>query len=296
MYDGCGKIYEHNKENNMNCNTHISFYDLPVLLPVINFINDDPTNKGRYLLLVETYNISPQNYDTSKWKQYKGIITWNRRLYSMHRRRFNMHLIPQFPYMKKTLVDPSKLVSYEEKLGDVSLMCRYREKSEIEFDITHLRYEAMNELNKHMHNCHTYGKIEYGGDMYKGAIGYNEQETEPSSASKIIMLNKYKFNICFENCYHDVWSYDYITEKIYDCFAAKTIPIYYGCYNTKGTIPQELFIDYRNFNSTEDLVEHLNKISPEEYNEIVDIALDWYTKNFNPNIWLDKVNEICSEK
>lgn len=42
--------------------------------------------------------------------------------------------------------------------------------------------------------------------------------------NKIDGLRQYKFSITVENCHHPGWW----TEKVIDCFATKTIPIYYG--------------------------------------------------------------------
>lgn len=55
---------------------------------------------------------------------------------------------------------------------------------------------------------------------------------------KLSALEKYQFHICIENIKNDT----YFTEKIIDCFATGTIPIYWGCnkisetFNTKGII------------------------------------------------------------
>ncbi len=99
-----------------------------------------------------------------------------------------------------------------------------------------------------------------------GTFGTNE--TFPSSIEKLKRLNQYKFNLCFENCYHEFWGRDYITEKIFDCFRAKTIPIYWGCYNIEDHIPKGLFIDFRDFkNDIPKLVDYLLSIKEREYNK-----------------------------
>ena len=56
-------------------------------------------------------------------------------------------------------------------------------------------------------------------------------------------LSKYKFSICFENSI----TAGYISEKIFDCFYAGTIPIYYGDPNVKESIDPDSFIDFRKF-------------------------------------------------
>lgn len=68
--------------------------------------------------------------------------------------------------------------------------------------------------------------------------------------SKAITLAKYKFCICYENM-RDVKGY--ITEKIFDCFMAGCVPIYWGASNITDYIPADCFIDRRTFTSMEEL-------------------------------------------
>ena len=80
-------------------------------------------------------------------------------------------------------------------------------------------------------------------------------------------LNEYMFNICIENSKHD-W---YFTEKICDCFALGTIPIYWGTdaigdfFNTDGILKFETF---------EDLHGILNSLSKELYLSKIDAIKD----------------------
>jgi len=85
------------------------------------------------------------------------------------------------------------------------------------------------------------------------------------SVSDKLEVNKhYKFTICYENCQNLP---GYITEKIFDCFAAGSIPIYWGASNIQDYIPDDCFIDRRAFSSLEKLYDHLQNITPKEYNE-----------------------------
>ena len=80
-------------------------------------------------------------------------------------------------------------------------------------------------------------------------------------------MKNYKFSICFEN----TTNIDgYITEKIFDCFTAGTVPIYSGCPNIEKYIPSNCFIDMRNFSTIQDLYNYINSMSYREYQEILD--------------------------
>lgn len=84
--------------------------------------------------------------------------------------------------------------------------------------------------------------------------------------SKHETIKEYKFNICFENTKQP----GYITEKIFDCFATGTVPIYYGATNVDQYIPKGCFIDYRQFKNEKEMLEYIQKISKEEYEEYVE--------------------------
>jgi alpha(1,3/1,4) fucosyltransferase len=86
---------------------------------------------------------------------------------------------------------------------------------------------------------------------YRGAVG-----------DKIGTIKNYRFNVCYENTKDTP---GYITEKIFDCFAAGTIPIYWGASNIDEYIPKDCFIDRNAFSSMEELYAFMKAMSKEEY-------------------------------
>ena len=82
---------------------------------------------------------------------------------------------------------------------------------------------------------------------------------EHSGNEKIGTLKNYRFCICFENCHHMP---GYVTEKIFGCFAAGCIPIYWGAPNIENYISKDCFIDYRDFSNKEELYQFI-KTMPE---------------------------------
>ena len=85
---------------------------------------------------------------------------------------------------------------------------------------------------------------------------------------KIATLNKYRFSICFENTRFK----GYVTEKIFDCFFAGCIPIYYGAPDIEEYIPESVFIDFRKFSSYEELGKFLRDMKPEEASAYLEAA------------------------
>jgi hypothetical protein len=77
------------------------------------------------------------------------------------------------------------------------------------------------------------------------------------SCELIDVLSKYKFVVCFENSY----SAGYLTEKIFNCFFAGTLPIYKGCPDIANYIQPSCFIDAMR---EEDLLDNVRLLSTDE--------------------------------
>src|SRR5690606_18975175 len=59
---------------------------------------------------------------------------------------------------------------------------------------------------------------------------------------------KARFCICPENCYDEVYSHGYFSEKMPGAWFGGCVPLYIGCYNIDGlNIPKECYIDLRDF-------------------------------------------------
>jgi alpha(1,3/1,4) fucosyltransferase len=76
------------------------------------------------------------------------------------------------------------------------------------------------------------------------------------------VLKNYRFSICYENCQNVK---GYITEKIFDCFAAGNVPVYWGASNVADYIPKNCFIDRRDFATLDDLYAFLKNMPQQEY-------------------------------
>jgi hypothetical protein len=77
--------------------------------------------------------------------------------------------------------------------------------------------------------------------------------------SKYEVLSQYVFALCFEN----MSMKSYITEKIFDCLYAGTIPIYLGAKDINDLVPDDIYIDCRRFSSWKEI-----------YNEILGMTTD----------------------
>ncbi len=110
------------------------------------------------------------------------------------------------------------------------------------------------------------------------------------AADKILTLSKYKFCICYENLSGEK---GYITEKIFDCFQAKTVPIYWGAENIEDYVDKNTFIDRRRFKNNHELLKFILNIKEEEYKKYIN-AINNYLKSDKYKLFLPEnfVNTI----
>lgn len=104
-------------------------------------------------------------------------------------------------------------------------------------------------LLHHYHQFFPDPQLEAARRVYRG-----------SAKSKSETLGQYTFALCFENAILKGW----ITEKIFDCFFAGTIPIYWGAPDITDYIPAECFIDMRQFSNYADLRTYLKLLNPSD--------------------------------
>lgn len=78
---------------------------------------------------------------------------------------------------------------------------------------------------------------------------------------KLETLANYRFCICYENMKE---TEGYITEKIFDCFFARTVPIYWGAPNITDVIPADTYIDMTRFASVEEMYRFLKEMNEDE--------------------------------
>lgn len=72
-------------------------------------------------------------------------------------------------------------------------------------------------------------------------------------ASKMEVLSRHQFSLCFEN----TPMFGYVTEKIFDCFYAGAIPIYWGAGDIKKLIPSNAYVDFSQYQSITSLYQDI---------------------------------------
>ena len=87
-------------------------------------------------------------------------------------------------------------------------------------------------------------------------------------------LNDYRFSIEIENSYLN----NYFTEKLLDCFATGTIPIYWGCPNIGEHFNADGILQ---FTTQDELLDIVNNLSEELYKEKLSAAKENYETAIN---------------
>ena len=103
-----------------------------------------------------------------------------------------------------------------------------------------------------------------------------------SCSSKYEVLSRYAFALCFEN----MAMKGYVTEKFFDCLYVGTIPIYLGAKNVESLLPEECYIDYRNYASVAEMWRHLKALSASEIDNMRNTGKDFiesgkYFRHYN---------------
>lgn len=221
--------------------------------------NDDPKkrNKDHYLFLLDSAIINPKSHDAKVMSLYKGIITWNSRAFDqMIGWGANAYKISEYPRFDD-VAELDEFINIQDKDG----ICTFQH--DIPHDFSHKQLDVFMETKGMPHRA--YGPNGYGGL-------YNKPDDLDTRLDKLKVINKHRFCLVFENVYHPLWSWNYVTQGIYDCFKAKTMPIYMGAYNIDSIIPPTLFIDYRDFRNANELSEFLMEFDDSVYKDRVEQA------------------------
>ena len=198
----------------------------------------------------EPPSVQPEIWDPKIQKHFHKIYTWNDdlvdgiRFFKFYLPMFHPRIAEPIPYENRKFLTfiasrlsskhPNELYSQREKI-----IRFFEERPEVPFDL--------------------YGKFwaKKKFRVWKGVI-----------PDKIAVLKQYRFAIAYENSRET----GYITEKLWDCFAAAVVPIYWGAPNIESYIPSDCYIDRRKFKNDEALLAYLEAMTKEEWETYIEKA------------------------
>lgn len=107
-------------------------------------------------------------------------------------------------------------------------------------------------------------------------------------ASKFEVLQNYEFCLCFENMRMD----GYITEKLFDCLYAGTIPLYLGAPDVLDYIPAGIFTDCRKYSTWHEMWEDIASM-PSDRIDAMRKAGRNFLKSEMAKRFYDSIEHIC---
>jgi hypothetical protein len=186
------------------------------------------------------FNWEPVQIDPTYYSLFSRVYTWDDTLVD-NKFYFKFY----YPFLMPMIMQPP---AFEDKKFCVMIASHW----------TNDRLEMIKFFEtKQEGEFHFYGYKKHESKTYQGAIPGGH-----SGNDKVAVLKDYRFCICFENTPSCA---GYITEKIFGCFAAGCVPVYWGAPNVEQYIPKNCYVDYRDFSSHEELYQHLKGMSKETY-------------------------------
>jgi hypothetical protein len=115
-----------------------------------------------------------------------------------------------------------------------------------------------------------------------------------AARSKSTTLAQFRFALCFENSVLKGW----MTEKLFDCFFAGTVPVYWGAPDVLDWVPADCFIDMRKFKDFAGLRAFLHSLTPADEQCYREAARKYLVSDqFNPfrlQTFVDQIAGIVS--
>ncbi|MDR1226371.1 MAG: hypothetical protein LBK47_05660 [Prevotellaceae bacterium] len=275
----------------------IVFVDYPKINdPVFQYAIHHDVKK--YLISLESPIISKRGIATSCHDSFDKIFTWSDDLVAANPQKYikinySFDTPPSFAegYRSKhcIVIAGNKGSSAPNELYSERLKCIkwFEEHAPSDFDLYGLQWDLVlwnsdkltgrifNKINRQIRF------FRQNFNVYKGAV-----------ERKRAVMSLYNFSLCLEN----VHGYNgYITEKIFDCLFAGTIPIYKGARNIAGYIPQSCFVNYDDFNSISDMHDFITGISSGQvlaYQKNIKAFLQ--SKDFEPFLSTTFANTVLS--
>jgi hypothetical protein len=234
--------------------------------------------KEMYLVCIEPEAIKPNNWVIKNHRYFKKIFTWyddyvdDKKYIRVHSTSHKKEEKVDFELEQKTklcvLIARNKFFNHPNELySERRKVIRWFEENHPEdFDLYGVGWDRYLPQGDWLHFLLHGNKAKC--TSYRGPI-----------PSKKEVLKKYRFAICFENSSFSGW----ITERIFSCFLTGCVPVYLGDPNITKRIPQDAFIDMRQFESYSRLYDYLRNMTDKEYLKYIDAIKDFIDseKNFS---------------
>ena len=109
--------------------------------------------------------------------------------------------------------------------------------------------------NNFFHKLCQYKKVDSAGPLFNNT-GIKLDHGENAVQEKLAFIQKYKFNLCFENASYP----GYATEKLYEALIAKTVPIYWGSPTIALDFNPNAFLSWHNYQDDDKFIEAIKEV------------------------------------
>jgi hypothetical protein len=110
---------------------------------------------------------------------------------------------------------------------------------------------------------HARGQLDVYGRFWPPGVSRGESRWRRWSLDKYDILQRYHFNLCFENSLVPF----YCSEKIWQSIYCGCLPVYYGQETIYRDFPDNSFLDYARLGGPDALFDAVNHMTVEEFNE-----------------------------
>jgi tetratricopeptide (TPR) repeat protein len=226
------------------------------------------------LWLAEPVNVIPQNYDRARTAYFPLVFTWNRKVAAG---LDNPHMVP-VPIDRGNAQVYASLwqdkTPWDERTREILFVGNLKPVRH-ESDLYSLRVFLADWFYRNTDFAVSwYSQMPLDRPYYKGVLG-----------DKIARIAQSRFMVCSENSFDEYFTFDYMTDKIYDAFFGQAVPVYMGAANIDEYIPSALFVDLRKYVrrgsqgldvDTDGLVGELHRFTAEDYTRQRAGVKDWF--------------------
>lgn len=225
----------------------------------------------RVLLLVEPSNVNPTAY-VVPWlrNRFAKVVTWDKRLLARERRCRPIDVNPfaeppdyqenrfaDIPFFKKKL-----LVAVAARRVNVMPWSSYAKRN-----------RAYRFFDRELPNDFDLFGNWWRKSDFKNVYHGTLKRTD--FAAKVEAMAHYRFALCYEN---NACQPGYVSEKISDCICARCVPIYYGSEGIEERVPQNCFIDAKQFKSLAKMKDFIVSMTESEHRKYLE-AMDDFCKS-----------------
>ncbi len=250
------------------------------------FLHSFPDTNKDLLWTLEPVSVMPANFSMDILKYFPALFNWNRKL--LDKLNHGVYLPHQIYKKESDFCNYNSILNgFNSRKREILFISNIK-KSMHDSGLYQIRLDAADWFYSNSEfEVSWYGSKELNRPYYKGKV---ENKTERITQSQ--------FLFCPENCYDEYYSWDYLTEKLFDGFVGQAIPIYAGCYNIDSYLPEDLYVDLRKYNNSvngylevdfKKLYETLCFFDNNRYNKMQNSINSYFLKT--PELFTDRFGE-----